>query len=138
MSNSFIDPNPRMKRIIICCDSLSHTSSPERSIEFVLIKVEGGTGLGLSEHVREAYGFLAHNYHPGDTIYLFGFSCGAYTARSICGLVCRIGILMKKGMDNFYQVYEDYQTKKYRNDPRYIPPSSVLRTSHTNLTGTVR
>ncbi|RPA99856.1 hypothetical protein L873DRAFT_1827826 [Choiromyces venosus 120613-1] len=164
MPNSFNDPKPRMKRIIICCDGLSHTSSPERSIEFqnsdggkldvptnvtrvahalksytddgvsqvayyrsrvgtgstVNRLVGGGTGLGLSEHVREAYGFLAHNYHPGDTIHLFGFSCGAYTARSICGLVCRIGILMKKGMDNFYQVYEDYRIKKYRNDPSAV------------------
>ncbi|RPA93054.1 hypothetical protein L873DRAFT_1830861 [Choiromyces venosus 120613-1] len=72
--------------------------------------VGGGTGLGLSEHIREAYGFLAHNYHPGDTIHLFGFSRGAYTTRSICGL-------SKKGMDNLYQVYEDYRTKKYRKDP---------------------
>jgi len=79
--------------------------------------VGGGTGLGLSENVREAYGFLAHNYHPGDTIHLFGFSRGAYTARSICGLICRIGVLTKKGMSSFYQVYQDYQAKKYRNDP---------------------
>ncbi|CAZ85424.1 unnamed protein product [Tuber melanosporum] len=77
--------------------------------------IGGGTGFGLSENVREAYGFLAHNYHPGDTIHLFGFSRGAYTARSICGLVCRIGILTKKGMDNFYQVYQDYQAKKFRS-----------------------
>ena len=60
--------------------------------------------------MREAYGFLCHNYHPGDTIHLFGFSRGAYTARSICGLVCRIGLLTKLGMDDFYTIYHNYQT----------------------------
>ena len=62
--------------------------------------------------MREAYGFLCHNYHPGDTIHLFGFSRGAYTARCICGLICRLGLLTKLGMDNFYTVYQDYQTGK--------------------------
>ncbi|PUU77088.1 hypothetical protein B9Z19DRAFT_988179 [Tuber borchii] len=75
--------------------------------------VGGGVGYGLSEHVREAYGFLAHNYLPGDTIHLIGFSRGAYTARSICGLISRIGILTKKGMDDFHEVYDEYKDKKY-------------------------
>ena len=81
----------------------------------------GGTGFGLSEHVREAYGFLAHNYHPGDTIHFFGFSRGAYTARSTVGLVCRIGLLTKAGMDGFFQVYKDYSERKFQ-DPKYVPP----------------
>lgn len=68
--------------------------------------VGGGTGNGLLENVREAYGFLAHNYHPGDTIHFFGFSRGAYTARSICGLICRLGVLTKRGMDRFYEIYQ--------------------------------
>lgn len=78
--------------------------------------VGGSTGEGLSENVREGYGFLAHNYHPGDSIHLFGFSRGAYTARSICGLICRIGILTKRGMDDFYTVYNDYMNGKTRDD----------------------
>jgi uncharacterized protein (DUF2235 family) len=53
----------------------------------------GGTGSGLSEHVREAYGFLAHNYAAGDEIFLFGFSRGAYTARSVAGLISQAGLL---------------------------------------------
>lgn len=78
--------------------------------------VGGGTGAGLGEHVREAYGFLAHNFYPGDTIHLFGFSRGAYTARSICGLICRLGVLKKRGMDNFYDIYQDYVTGRLRDD----------------------
>lgn len=81
--------------------------------------VGGGTGAGLLDNVREAYGFLAHNYHPGDTIHLFGFSRGAYTARSVCGLICRLGLLTRLGMDEFYDVYHQIVIGKL-NDESYI------------------
>ena len=56
----------------------------------------GGTGLGLSENIVESYRFLANNYQTDDEIYLFGFSRGAYTARSIVGLIHTIGLLPKR------------------------------------------
>ena len=77
----------------------------------------GGTGMGLSEHCREAYAFLASNYSPGDQIVLLGFSRGAFTARSIAGLIGRIGLLTKLGMGSFYQVFKDYENSK---NPRYV------------------
>jgi uncharacterized protein (DUF2235 family) len=45
----------------------------------------GITGQGLSANVLEAYRFLSLTYRPGDNIYLFGYSRGAFTARSLCG-----------------------------------------------------
>ena len=45
--------------------------------------VGGAAGVGLSDNVRDAYYFLAQNYTPGSEIYVFGFSRGAYTARSL-------------------------------------------------------
>ena len=48
----------------------------------VAAKFEGGTGAGLAENVCEAYNFVVNNYSPGDEIYVFGFSRGAYTARA--------------------------------------------------------
>lgn len=80
--------------------------------------VGGGTGLGLSEHIREAYGFLANNYReydpkaPGsdpDSIFLIGFSRGAFTARSIGGLIGAVGLLKKKAMPHFYQIFTDWE-----------------------------
>ncbi|KAI9783689.1 MAG: hypothetical protein M1839_003537 [Geoglossum umbratile] len=77
--------------------------------------VGGATGEGLSEHIREAYGFLANNYqepnddHEGDEIFLIGFSRGAFTARSIGGLIGEIGILTKLGMGYFYHIFKDYE-----------------------------
>jgi uncharacterized protein (DUF2235 family) len=66
-------------------------------------------GYGLEDNVRAGYGFLAHNYNKGDEIYLFGFSRGAYTARSIAGLVSSFGLLNKKGMDKIRAVYQAYK-----------------------------
>jgi uncharacterized protein (DUF2235 family) len=53
----------------------------------------GGLGKGLDRNIMSGYRFLADNYVPGDEIYLFGFSRGAYTARSLAGLVGCCGLL---------------------------------------------
>lgn len=59
-----------------------------------LSRLRGGAlGRGLGENVRDAYRFLVNNHRPGDEICVFGFSRGAFTARSLCGLVGRIGLL---------------------------------------------
>ena len=43
-------------------------------------------GWGMTENIEEAYRHLAFNYELGDELYVFGFSRGAFTARSLCGL----------------------------------------------------
>ncbi len=53
----------------------------------------GATAAGLDTHVQELYSYLVQNYVPGDEIYLFGFSRGAYTARCLAGLIRNCGIL---------------------------------------------
>lgn len=50
------------------------------------------TGMGISENIRDGYRFLARHYEPGDRIFLFGFSRGAYTARSIGGMLGIVGL----------------------------------------------
>ena len=50
-------------------------------------------GRGLNRQIRRAYGFLASRYRPGDRIYLFGYSRGAYAVRSLAGVIDRIGLL---------------------------------------------
>jgi hypothetical protein len=53
----------------------------------------GAFGWGLSRNVRDLYEFLCRHYRPGDHIYIFGFSRGAFTARTLAGLIGRCGIL---------------------------------------------
>lgn len=57
-------------------------------------KLAGGTvGAGLSRNVMSAYKWLGVEYERGDRIYLFGFSRGAYTVRSLAGMIAACGLL---------------------------------------------
>jgi uncharacterized protein (DUF2235 family) len=50
-------------------------------------------GYGISDNVADAYQFLMRTFQPGDRVYVFGFSRGAYTARSLCGMLHGVGLL---------------------------------------------
>ena len=61
----------------------------------------GGFGFGLETNVRAAYNWLVQNYEdetaftPADEIYIFGFSRGAFTARSLVGFISTCGLLRR-------------------------------------------
>lgn len=65
-------------------------------------------GFGIRQNLGEAYGFLMHHYRPGDRVFVFGFSRGAYTARALVGMSYRAG-LMKPGAENLV----DYLVRAY-------------------------
>ncbi|ABC27410.1 uncharacterized conserved protein [Hahella chejuensis KCTC 2396] len=71
----------------------------------------GALGIGLSDNVMDAYRFLANNWSEGDRIYLFGFSRGAYTVRSLAGFIHLFGLLPKYEMKNFPLAYRYYRTQ---------------------------
>lgn len=50
------------------------------------------TGAGLELKLRDAYQFVSEQYEAGDRIYLVGFSRGAFTARSLGGMLTRCGV----------------------------------------------
>ncbi|SCB51781.1 Uncharacterized alpha/beta hydrolase domain [Bradyrhizobium shewense] len=56
----------------------------------------GAFGLGLDGNIRRAYKFLSFHYEPGDQIFIFGFSRGAYTARSLVGYIHAAGLLRRE------------------------------------------
>jgi uncharacterized protein (DUF2235 family) len=78
--------------------------------------VDGVTGRGLEQNVRDGYRFLAHNWLPGDEIYLFGFSRGAFTARSLCGFLDLVGLLPKRELDRLEEAWALYRQPKARRD----------------------
>lgn len=82
------------------------TESPVRRI------VGGAFGVGLSTNVRDGYRFIANNYEEGDEIYLFGFSRGAYTARSLGGMISELGLFYKHEMNRFGELADAYQATK--------------------------
>ncbi|MFV0360062.1 DUF2235 domain-containing protein, partial [Tropicimonas sp.] len=69
------------------------------------------TGRGLNRKIRAAYGFLASRYRPGDRIFLFGYSRGAFAVRSLAGCIDRIGLLTARNatVRNIRQAYRHYQ-----------------------------
>ena len=76
-------------------------------------RLSGGTvGKGLSANVLEGYDWLVDNYEDDDEIYLFGFSRGAYTARSIAGVIVKCGLLRRGARMTTPEVYERYRAGK--------------------------
>jgi uncharacterized protein (DUF2235 family) len=69
-------------------------------------------GRGLNRQIRRAYGFLASRYRPGDRIFLFGYSRGAFAVRSLAGVIDRIGLLRQDAATerNVKLAYRHYQT----------------------------
>jgi len=77
--------------------------------------VGGVLGVGLSKNVLDCYRFIANNFSEGDELYLFGFSRGAYTVRSLAGLIQRCGILPKKNIYWANEAYEIYRLRYFES-----------------------
>lgn len=82
------------------------------AIDSLISLVGGGLGLGIDQKIQTAYRFLCLNYQPGDEIYLFGFSRGAYTVRCLGGLIYNSGLLHRKFIRRISQAYELYREKQ--------------------------
>ncbi|MDA1258272.1 MAG: DUF2235 domain-containing protein [Chloroflexi bacterium] len=128
------------RRIVICCDGtwnrpdqknptnvvrLARSVTPvaadgESQIVFYdqgvgtgpwLDRLTGGAfGSGLVKNVEDAYRFLVHNYEDGDKVFFFGFSRGAFTARSTVGLIRNVGLLKKSRADQFPKAFDIYRS----------------------------
>ncbi len=56
-------------------------------------------GYGIRQNIEDGYRYLMNTFEPDDSVYLFGFSRGAYTARALAGMIHQLGIL-RKGSEN--------------------------------------
>lgn len=73
-------------------------------------KLDMGIGHSVRENVCKAYRFLCEHYDPGDQIYLFGFSRGAYTVRALAGMIHFLGVARRElaGLDRLaWAIYAD-------------------------------
>lgn len=89
---------------------------------------DGATGTGISENILKAYRFLIRNYEPGDELFLFGFSRGAFTVRSLAGLIRNSGILKLSDSDQIHRAYEIYRSRKPEYQPREVEATLFRRT----------
>lgn len=78
-------------------------------------RVTGGAfGSGVEDNVRALYRFIVYNYEPGDELYFFGFSRGAFTVRTLVGFMNKVGLIEK---DDDYFVPEIYACYEHGKGP---------------------
>ena len=92
----------------------------------------GAFGLGLDANLSTMYWQLALNWEPGDEIYVFGFSRGAYTARSLVGMINRLGLLTADAMVEraYPQALRIYKQRKKDLDGPDRPEWIEFRKQH--------
>jgi uncharacterized protein (DUF2235 family) len=132
-----------MKRLVVCCDGTWNGLSGEYPTNVLKLSqilkeagsdgipqqvyyqeglgtkwydrwVGGAFGWGIDEHIMDAYKFLCLNYSPGDEIYCFGFSRGAYTVRSLVGLIYCSGLLKPANIHKIQEAYQIYRDREIR------------------------
>ena len=83
-----------------------------------LNKVGGGAfGWGLNDNIKDAYRALVKQYRPGDSIHIYGFSRGAYTARSLAGMIRKVGIVDNLTEARLTQAFALYRLAGPQNAP---------------------
>jgi len=81
-------------------------------------KLGGGAfGWGLTENIEQAYRALVFSHETGDEIYVFGFSRGAYTARSLAGLLRSSGLPPRSRVDRIPEAITRYRSRKPGTKP---------------------
>jgi len=83
----------------------------------------GSTGMGIDTNIQDAYKFIMWTYQPGDQLYLFGFSRGAYTVRSLVGLIRNCGIMKPEYLHLVKEAYHLYRDRT----PLTHPDSDLMK-----------
>lgn len=92
----------------------------------------GAFGLGLADLVKQGYQWLATNWRAGDEVWLFGFSRGAYAARSVSGLVHHCGLLKPDAAGQVTGAMVDAAYAFYQRNLAYADPqAAAFRAQHS-------
>src|SRR6201999_3768145 len=119
--------------------------APEQSslIGKLRLLCEQAFGVGPKDNVAQAYRYVMQHWRPGDAIYIFGFSRGAYTARALAGMLLRPG-LMRPGSENLlpyavekYALNRDFTQSEFDNWAEFAR-AFCWRTENEPLFATIR
>jgi len=83
-------------------------------------------GRGMSKNILDCYWFIFDNYNAGDHVYLFGFSRGAATVRSLSGFIDQFGILPRSRPELIKRAYKIYQIPNHARRDRKSKESHLL------------
>jgi uncharacterized protein (DUF2235 family) len=78
-------------------------------------------GIGFKKNVLECYQFLFDHYEAGDSIYLFGFSRGAATVRSLATFIEMFGVLPMSRKDLIDEAFRIYKMRTGEEDHAHLP-----------------
>lgn len=93
-------------------------------------KVSGNvSGAGISQNIMECYSFIFEHYEAGDQIYLFGFSRGAATVRSLSGFIHYFGMLPKSRPELIEAAYDIYKISD--EEKRKKTAADFIKKHHT-------
>ena len=85
----------------------------------------GAFGLGLSANIEQGYRWLCQYWQVGDEVWLFGFSRGAYSARSLAGMIRKCGLLRADVRGEIDMAAVDAAYDFYRNDVKPDDPQAA-------------
>ncbi|WP_165190596.1 DUF2235 domain-containing protein [Caulobacter soli] len=101
-------------QIVFYDEGVGVKSGVSRTTDWLESVLGGAFGWGLDRKIEQAYRFIVLNYRPiEDDIYIFGFSRGAYTARSLCGLIRKCGILRPECMARIPEAVKLYRNRNF-------------------------
>ena len=92
-------------------------------------------GIGISKNIKECYRFIFDNFESGDQIFLFGFSRGAATVRSLAGFIHMFGMLPKSRPELIDEAWKIYKINKKtplvnNKTPREVKATNLLSRHH--------
>jgi len=106
-----VDDNTNVWRLKSLCST--HGNDGAAQLVYYEIGVNGfwggAFGKGLDRQITDAYEWLIDHYYQGDEIFIFGFSRGAYAARSLAGLIAKCGLLKPGAPLGIKQLYARYK-----------------------------
>ncbi|MGK3204314.1 phospholipase effector Tle1 domain-containing protein [Amycolatopsis sp. MEPSY49] len=123
------------RNLVVCCDG-SWEDQGQTNVARIARAVAGTSSDGamqLTVHQRcrtsdsraaveldvlDTYRLLMQNFRPGDQLYFFGFSRGAYVARTMVGMILAAGILRREHADRLDEAYALYRARSFHTTPR--------------------
>jgi uncharacterized protein (DUF2235 family) len=109
-----VDSNTNVWRIRALCAPKGKDGKPQLVYYGIGVNgfLGGVFGQGLDDNIRLAYEWLVETYNEGDEVFIFGFSRGAYTARSLAGLVAIDGILKAGSPIGVAELFDRYKKRE--------------------------
>jgi len=100
----------------------------DRGLGTGMRKISGSAfGVGISKNIQECYEFIFENYQSRDQIYLFGFSRGAFTVRSLSGFLDMFGILPKSRRELIKDAYDIYKKRDQAKADEFLSKHHTMR-----------